>query len=124
MKTWLQKYWSMFVILITGGMAYFFFKRNGDLNSRIVFLNEKHKEELSKIDAARTFERRQKEENEKKYKETLDLIKKKYLEEKQALEKKKEKEILEIVKKHSNDPQELALILSNATGFKIILPED
>ena len=102
----------------------FFFKKNRNLNSRIQFLNEKHKEELSKIEAARAFERHQKEENEKRHKETIALIKKKYLEEKQELEKKKEKEISEIIKKHGNDPQELALLLSNTTGFKIILPED
>jgi uncharacterized protein (DUF2225 family) len=124
MKTWFQKYWSMIVISITAIIAFFIFKKNNNLNSRIHFLNQKHKEELSKIEAARIFERRQKEENEKKYKETLESIKLKYLEEKQVLEKNKEKEISAIIKKHGNDPEELALVLSNTTGFKIILPEN
>lgn len=124
MKRFFQKHWSLLVMFVTGMIAFLFFRKNIDLNSRIHSLNERHREEINKIEAARALERKQKEENEKKYKDTLELIKRKYIEEKQELDRKKEKEILEMVTKHGSDPQELALILSEVTGFKIILPED
>lgn len=94
------------------------------MTQRLKDIDSVHREELKKIDEARLRERKEKEESERKYQEALVLIREKYESDKMSLDKRKEKEIKRIVAHHGNDPKELALQLSKATGFEVIMPEE
>lgn len=121
----LKKYWKITFLVIFSILGFFFLrKKTSQFSYDVKKINEIHQLEIKKIEDARKLERFQREESEKKYKETIALIKEKYEIEKQNLDRKKEKEVKKIIELHGKDPHELALQLSKATGFKVILPEE
>ena len=99
-------------------------KKHYDFLDELEDLRESHKEEIQKIDAEREKERKANKENEERLKVALDAVRFQYEESKSVLTIKKEKEVQKLVKQYGENPDELAKQLSNATGFKIILPEN
>lgn len=127
MKLWsyFKKYWKIVGCTLLAIFGFILLKRRDDsLMQRLKDVDIVHKNELKKIEEARLKERKEWEESERKYQQTISLIREKYESDKKNLDKKKEKEIKQIVSKHGNDPQELAIQLSKATGFQVILPEE
>lgn len=125
-KFWvfLKQYWKYILVgaaalvgalLLRGSKIDFF--------GQIEAIKKAHEEELRKIEAAREEERKKNKEALEKLQRRLDEIKRQYEEAKIELDRKKKKEIEDLMSKHGDDPQVLAEKLSEATGFKVILPE-
>lgn len=118
-----KKYWKIAALVALVIFSYVFFRKpRADYDERIREIQEGHREQLAKIEAARQEERRQHEESERKLKAVLADIQKKYDEALLELDKKKKKEIEKIVKENGNDPVKMAEQLSAATGIKIVMP--
>jgi hypothetical protein len=125
-KIWafIKNYSKIVFFVILGVIGVIFLrKKHSDLLDEIEDLRDDHKEELEKIDIEREKERKAHKENEERLKVALDAIRSQYEEAKLELTYKKEKEIQKIVKQYGKNPDELAKQLSDATGFKVILPE-
>lgn len=121
---YVKKYWKIAVLIFSLIIGYVLFRRReSDFTKRLNDINSAHAKEIEKFESARREEKKRLEENERRLKETLEEVKKAYEAAKLELSKKKEKEIEKIVKEHGDDPDELAEILSESTGFKIILPD-
>jgi hypothetical protein len=125
-KFWsfIKNYSKIILIIVFGVVGILFLrKKHSDLLDEIEDLRDDHKEELEKIDIEREKERKAHKENEEQLKVTLDAIRRQYEEAKSELTYKKEKEVQKIVKQYGKNPDELSKQLSDATGFKVILPE-
>lgn len=120
----LKKNWKIVLLILGVTFSFFLFKKKDQsFLERLEKIQGDHEKEIKKLNEARERERRLHEENEARLKETLRKIQSQYESEKKLLDKKKKVEIQEIVEKHGNDPEELAIQLSKVTGFKVILPE-
>jgi len=119
----IRTYWQL-IFIVLGSIAGFFLFRKQEVgfNDTVNKLLKNHSEEIDKINKIREEEKQQHLENEKKLKETLDVIQTQYDIAKKELDDKKKKQIEEIVKQYGNDPVKLAKQLSEATGFSIIMP--
>lgn len=123
--TTLKKYWQIF-LLITLVIAFFIFnrKKNIDFSQRLEEIQASHQAELEKIENIRKQERLEHEENEKKLRQTLELLQAKYDEQMRIFDAKQKAEVEKLVKLYKNDPVALAEEVSKTTGFKIIYPEE
>lgn len=127
MKLWsyFKKYWKIIGCILFAVFGLILLRRNDNsLMQKFKDIDAIHKNELKKIEEARQKEREEWKESERKYQQTISIIRERYESDKKDLDKKKEKEIKQIVDNHGKDPQELALQLSKATGFQVILPEE
>lgn len=123
--TYIKKYWQLIALVVGVVVSVFFLKRREQsFADDYKKINEIHSEEIKRIQEAREKERLQLVENQRKLEATLAEIKKKYDEEDRQLDNKKKSEIEKLVKEHSDDPDVLADKLSQATGFRVILPKD
>jgi septal ring factor EnvC (AmiA/AmiB activator) len=121
--TYIKKFWQL-ALFVAGFIVVcvFFKERDDDLSKKLKEIQDAHDDEMKKIDAARVEQQRQHEENEKKLRETLAAIQSQYEAAKKDLDEKKKQEIIDIVAQYGTDPDQLAVQLSNVTGFTIILP--
>jgi hypothetical protein len=121
---YIKKYWSL-VALIGGAIITFFLFRDREVSFADEFkkINDFHNEELRKIQAARAEEQRQHAENQRKLEETLALVQQQYDNAKKDLDAKKKAQVEDLVKKYKDDPDALTKKLSEATGFKIVMPD-
>lgn len=123
--TFAKKYWNVALLIVSAIAGFLFYRREQEkFSDRYRQLQDAHDEELKKIQDAREEERHQHEVNLKKLQSTLDLIQRKYDEDKRAFDDKKKQQVEQLVKKYGKSPDDLAKKLSEATGFKVILPED
>lgn len=122
---WIKKYWKI-IALIVGAVVAFVLLRGRDVSFAEDFrkIQDAHEEELRKIEEARAEERRLNAENVARLEKALRTIEEEYSRQRLELDAKKKKEIERIVEESGDDPDELAQRLSEATGFRIILPED
>jgi len=122
---YVKKYWSLVALLAGAVIAAFVFQKQGaSVADKLKRVNADHDEELRKINVAREEERLQRLVNEEKLKDTLAEVQSHYDAAKKDLDSKKKKEIERLVRQHSGDPVALAKKLSDATGFKVLLPTD
>ncbi len=125
-KLWLfvKKNWKYVAAVLGTVLAYVLLqKQKSSLLDQIQEIRDSYDAQLNKIEAARAEERRKNEQELKLLKKRLEDVQKQYVEAKKELDDKKRAEIEELMKKYSNDPEELAKKLSQLTSFKIILPE-
>lgn len=122
--SYVKKYWS-YVALLGGTLVAFFLlrKQGTDTSGMLKELQAAHDDEVKAIQAVREDEKQKHKENEKKLQETLVAVQRHYDDAKEDLDEKKKAQIKEIVDKYGDDPNELAKKLSDATGFKIVMPE-
>lgn len=124
-KDFLKKFWGYLVAGVGIVVGLFLFKRKTTTYElQIDDLRNSHKKQIEDINNARDAERKQYEENERRYQEALKAIQKKYDDAKKDLDDKKKSDIKEIVDKYGKRPDVLAQKLSEVTGFKIVLPEE
>ena len=121
----LKKYWKV-LLLILGIIFSILMLKKQETNfvENLRSIQDAHKSEIKKINEVREKERELHELNEEKYRSTIAGIHARYEAEKRELSEKKKKQVETIVKKYGDDPDQLALQLSKATGFQIILPEE
>lgn len=120
-----KKYWKIGALIVGAMVGFILFRsRENAFVEDFKKVQESHAEELKKIQQARDEERTKLVDNQKKLELTLAEIQKKYDKEERQFDDKKKAEVEQIVKEHGSDPTALAEKLSEATGFKVILPED
>lgn len=120
----IKKYWFYFTSFAVFVLGFLFFrKKTSNLADQISEINERHNKEIERINEIRFKERELLKKNEEILRKTLAEITLKYEEAQRELTKKKKEEIEKIVKEYGSDPDELAIQLSNVTGFKIVFPE-
>lgn len=123
--SYVKKYWKYAVAIIISLIAIFLFrKKSFDFSKQLKMISDNHEEELRKIAVAREEERILREQNEERLQTALLEVTQQYEKAKKDLDTKKKKEIEDIVKRYSNNPEQLAKKLSETTGFTIILPND
>lgn len=120
---YVKKYWSVAALVIATIAGYFFFhKEQVNFSDQLKKIQDIHDEELKKIQDARDQEAKEHLANEQQLKDALDAVQKHYDEAKQDLDVKKKKEVETLVTQYKDQPDVLAQKLSDATGFRIILP--
>lgn len=121
----LKKYWKVLLLILGVIFSILMLKRQKtDFVENLRSIQDAHKSEIKKINEVREKERELYELNEAKYRSRIADIQARYEAEKIELSEKKKKQVETIVKKYGDDPGQLALQLSRATGFQIILPEE
>lgn len=121
--TYVKKYWQV-ALLIVGVIVGVVIFRRKDISFVEDYqkIQDVHKKELDAIQAANDEERKKLQANQAQLQTALDTIQKQYDSQQKQLDDAKKAEIAQIVKDHGNDPDALAQKLSDATGFKVILP--
>jgi hypothetical protein len=125
-KLWvaLKSSWKIIVLVFFAIFGLILLRRRDQtLLDEIEGVRRSHREEIRKIEEARSKERLAHEKNMQRLQEDLALIRSQYEAAKVELSKKKEAEITKILSDFGSDPDRLALELQRATGFKIIYPE-
>lgn len=118
-----QKYW--WILLAVAGFVIYrliFKQESGDIAKTLADIQKRHEEELRAIRESDEKRRLAYEENAKKLQHRLDEIERQYVEAQQQLDKKKRAELEKILQESKDDPDELAKRLSDAAGFKVIVP--
>lgn len=118
-----RKYWWVAAAVV----GFILFKRwtdqSGDLAATLEKIQKAHQDEIDAINAANEQRSQATQQNLKKMQERLDAVEKQYAEAQQELDEQKKAEITDILAKDGHDPEALAKKLSEATGFRIILPD-
>jgi hypothetical protein len=125
-KLWvaLKSSWKIIVLIFFAIFGLILLRRRDQtLLEEIEGVRQSHREEIRKIEEARSKERLAHEKNMQRLQDDLALIRSQYEAAKMELSKKKEAEITKILSDFGSDPDRLALELQRATGFKIIYPE-
>lgn len=125
-KSWLfiKTNWRYAAVVLGALVAYLLLnKQKSSLLDQLQEIRASYESQISKIEAARREEREKNAQELKILKKRLEDVQKQYDDAKKDLDDKKRAEIEELIKKYSDNPEELAKKLSEATGFKIILPE-
>lgn len=122
---WIKKYWKIFALIIGAVVGYVLFRgQNISFAEDFKKIQQTHEDELKKIDEARVEERLKSEQNFVRLKGALKVVEDEYAKQRVELDSKKKKEIKQIVEEAGDDPAALAVKLSEATGFIIIMPEE
>jgi hypothetical protein len=125
-KFWLtcKKNWGYFVAAFGVAITFLLLKKEKtSLLDQINVIRESYEDQIKQIESARREEREKNAKALELLQKRLEDVQKQYEKAKIELDKKKKEEIKELMEKYSNDPETLAKKLSEATGFKVILPE-
>lgn len=119
----LKKYWQYIAIFFAGIASVLWFKRRSPEDD-VPVVRDAHDKQLDAINDVRKDERAKIDEATEKLEKDLAIVQRQYDEHKKELNEKKKEEIKNILEKHQDDPVALAKRLSEATGFKVIMPEE
>ena len=118
---WLKTYWYFPVAIVYALVIWLVFRKDTsaalgalDIKSdsfkkQIDVLNKVHEEEI-----------KEKENLNKVFNETIEKVEVELKKKNEALDKGKKKRVKEIVKNHSNSPEELARLVKESFGFEIV----
>jgi vacuolar-type H+-ATPase subunit H len=122
---WIKGHW-MLLLVGAGGVASFLLRRKlpGGFVDSIKAIRESEAVEQKAIDDAREVERQAIEKATKRKADAVAAVEQTYVVEQKELDDEKRKEVQKIIQDHGNDPNELAHRLSQATGYKVIMPEE
>lgn len=123
--SYVKKYWFFIAIPVSFVVGALIFSRGKAVSiaAALKQVNDAHDEEIRQIQAAREQERAEHLVNEEKLKTALAAVQKSYDDAMIELSERKKREVAELVKQYGDDPVTLAKKLSDATGFKVVLPE-
>jgi len=117
---WCRHNWKIVMLAAYTVILYMLFSKNAKNAKEILSLQrETHKAEVDVLRDTHTKELQKRDENLKKYNDTLKAIEKKYSEENKKLTAAKKKRIKEIVEEHGEDPQKLAELVSDTFGIEV-----
>lgn len=120
--SYVKKYWWIAAAIV----GFVLFKRwmdqSGDIAKTLEDIQKAHDEELKSIKDADAARSKATQDNIQKMQDRLDAVEKQYEAAQQQLDDSKREQIKQILATDSNDPDALSQKLSDATGFKIILP--
>jgi c-di-AMP phosphodiesterase-like protein len=122
--TYVKKYWAYAALVIAVALGYFFFhKEQIDFADQMKKINDAHDSEMKAIKDARDQEAKEHAANAAKLQATLVAVQKQYDDAKKDLDEKKKREVESLVKQYNDRPDVLAKKLSEATGFKVVMPD-
>tara|TARA_Y100000310_G_C20453950_1_gene702119 strand:- start:4 stop:417 length:414 start_codon:yes stop_codon:yes gene_type:complete len=118
---WCKHNWKVVALLVYTVILYMLFSKNAqNALDALIAAKESHKSEVDVLNNAHSEEIKKRDENLKKYQETVKLIEEKYKEENKKLTFIKKRKVKEIVEKHSEDPGKLAELVKETFGFEIV----
>ena len=122
-KTWLwcKHNWKVVALFVYTVVLYALFSKNAENAVKALdTAREAHKSEVDTLNKAHSEEKRKRDENLKKYQETVKLIEEKYKEENKKLTLAKKRRVKDIVNNHGDDPEKLAELVKETFGFEIV----
>lgn len=121
---YVKKYWGILVLVLGAILGIFLFRRQqSSFGDQLQKINDAHAVELKQINDAMTQEQKQHDADEAKLQATMASIQTQFDAAQKQLDDDKKAQVTALVKQYSNDPDTLAQKLSDATGFKVILPQ-
>ena len=123
--SYIKKYWG-FAVIVVSAILLIIFKLEADsklrrLQQELSDNEKRHQQELDDIRKAHDVENQEHDAHIKQLEDTLKQVEKQYEDAKSHLDDEKRAEIKQIIEKYSNDPNELAKKLSDATGIPIVI---
>tara|TARA_R110000824_G_scaffold95260_1_gene229182 strand:+ start:56 stop:463 length:408 start_codon:yes stop_codon:yes gene_type:complete len=118
---WCKHNWKIVALFVYTILMYIFFRKN--VENALEALDAArgaHKSEVDTLNKAHSEEKRKRDENLKKYQETVKLVEEKYKEESKKLTLAKKRKVKEIVNKYADDPEKLAELVKESFGFEIV----
>lgn len=123
-KGWAKRNWELLVGFFGAVAAWWYLHtRDTDISKELKDIEDAHNVEIDQIKQAQATEEKQHQADVDKLNTTLQAVQNQYDAQMKQLDDQKKQEITSIVQQYGNDPQALAEQLSNATGFKVVLPE-
>lgn len=119
----LKKHWEYFALFLSGIVGYLVLRKK-ESRSETQTLRDDRDKQLENIDQIRKSERINEDAADRKLQHDIDSAKKEYDENKNLLQQRKKEQVNNIAKAGKDDPEYLAKKFSDATGFKIIKPEE
>tara|TARA_R110000765_G_scaffold333034_1_gene423640 strand:- start:813 stop:1232 length:420 start_codon:yes stop_codon:yes gene_type:complete len=122
---WCKHNWKVVALFVYTLVLYLFFSKNAR-NAKTILdeARNAHKAEVELLKNSHSLEIQKRNENLKKYNDTLKAIEVKYAEENKKLSLLKKRRVKEIVDKHGDDPQKLAELVSDTFGIQIYNGEE
>jgi hypothetical protein len=123
--SYIKKYWG-FAVIVVSAILLIIFKLEADsqlrrLQQELSDNEKRHQQELDDIRKAHDVENQEHDAHIKQLEDTLKQVEKQYEDAKSHLDDEKRAEIKQIIEEYSNDPNELAKKLSDATGIPIVI---
>ncbi len=118
---WCKHNWKIVALFVYTLLMYVVFRKNAEnALDALEAARDAHKSEVELLNSTHSAEIKKRDENLKKYQETIKLIEEKYKEDNKKLTLAKKRKVKEIVEKHSEDPEKLAELVKETFGFEIV----
>jgi len=117
---WIKKYWYVPALAIYTLVMWIFFRKGGAASEVLKIQGESHKAQIRAINDAHKEELEKKDAALKQYNDVISSMEKEYKRDKKTLDNKKKKEVKKIVEEHGDNPAELAKIVAERFGFLYI----
>lgn len=115
---WIKSYWYVPVIVIMIVISSIFLFKNQTAYKLLLQAQEGYRKQIAALEKLWAEERQRKEEIQRQYELTMQLIETKYKEEQRVLEEAEKKRVKELVEKYKDDPEGLSKQLADTFGIK------
>ena len=118
---WLKTYWYFPVAIVYALVIWLVFRK--DTSAALGALDIKSdsfKKQIDVLNKVHEEEMKEKENLNKVFNETIEKVEVELKKKNEALDRHKKKRVKEIVKNHSNNPEELARLVKESFGFEIV----
>ena len=117
---WLKTYWYVPLVLLYTLVLWLVFRKDGAAAiGALEIKSDSYKKQIDVINKTHEAEIKKKEEVNKVFNETVEIIETELKNKNEALDRGKKKRVKEIVEKHSDDPKALAELVKESIGFDI-----
>ena len=117
---WLKTYWYVPLVLLYTLVLWLVFRKDGAAAiGALEIKSDSYKKQIDVINKIHEAETKKKEEINKVFNETVEIIETELKNKNEALDRGKKKRVKEIVEKHSDDPKALAELVKESFGFEI-----
>ena len=117
---WLKTYWYAPVVLLYTVVLWLVFRKDGSAAiGALEIKSDSYKKQIDVINKIHEAETKKKEEINKVFNDTVDIIETELKKKNETLDRSKKKRVKEIVEEHSDDPQALAELVKESFGFEI-----
>ena len=118
---WLKTYWYFPIAIIYTFIVWFVFRKDGTSAIGVLEIkSDSYKKQIDVINKIHEAETKKKEELNKVFNETIEKVEVELKKKNETLDRHKKKRVKEIVKNHSNSPEELARLVKESFGFEIV----
>tara|TARA_R110000824_G_scaffold57546_2_gene156376 strand:+ start:3894 stop:4298 length:405 start_codon:yes stop_codon:yes gene_type:complete len=117
---WLKTYWHAPVVLLYTVVLWLVFRKDSAAAiGALEIKSDSYKKQIDVINKVHEAETKKKEEINKVFNDTVEIIETELKKKNETLDRNKKKRVKEIVEEHSDDPQALAKLVKGAFGFDI-----